>query len=41
MSILMIVEDEPIERAALKLMIQANCPQITRIEEAENGLQAL
>lgn len=41
MSSLMIVEDEPIERAALKLMIQANCPQITRIEEAENGFQAL
>ena len=41
MSSLMIVEDEPIERAALKLMIQSNCPQISRIEEAENGLQAL
>lgn len=41
MSCLMIVEDEPIERAALKLMIQVNCPQISRIEEAENGLQAL
>ncbi|WP_215701424.1 response regulator [Clostridium sp. MCC353] len=41
MSSLMIVEDEPIERAALKLMIQANCPLISRIEEAENGLQAL
>ena len=41
MSSLMIVEDEPIERAALKLMIQANCPQISRIEEAENGLMAL
>lgn len=41
MSSLMIVEDEPIERAALKLMIQANCPQISRIEEAENGIQAL
>lgn len=41
MSSLMIVEDEPIERAALKLMVQANCPQISRIEEAENGIQAL
>lgn len=41
MSSLMIVEDEPIERAALKLMIQANCPQISKIEDAENGFQAL
>ncbi|MFT4106660.1 MAG: response regulator [Lacrimispora sp.] len=41
MSSLMIVEDEPIERTGLKLMIQANCPQISRIEEAENGFQAL
>lgn len=41
MGSLMIVEDEPIERAALKLMIQANCPQISRIEEAENGIRAL
>ena len=38
---MMIVEDEPIERAALKLMIQANCPLISEIEEAENGFEAL
>ena len=41
MSRLMIVEDEPIERAALKLMIQTTCPAVTEIMEAENGLQAI
>lgn len=38
---LLIIEDEPIEREVLKLMIQTNCPFITRIDEAENGFQAI
>lgn len=38
---LLIIEDEPIEREVLKLMIQTNCPFISRIDEAENGFQAI
>lgn len=41
MSRLMIVEDELIERTALKLMIQTNCPFISDIIEAENGFRAI
>lgn len=38
---LLIVEDEPIERQGMKLMIENNCSNISIIEEAENGLVAL
>ena len=38
---LLIIEDEPIEREVLKLMIQTNCPFIVKIMEAENGFQAI
>lgn len=38
---LMIVEDEPIEREALKMMIRANCEDISEIEEADNGFEAI
>jgi len=38
---LMIVEDEPVEREALKLMIQTNCQEISIIDEAGNGFEAI
>lgn len=38
---LLIIEDEPIEREVLKLMIQTNCPVVAQIMEAENGFQAI
>ncbi|RPF47255.1 two-component system response regulator YesN [Hydrogenoanaerobacterium saccharovorans] len=38
---LLIVEDEPIEREAVKLVISNNCENISRIEEAENGFIAI
>ena len=38
---LMIVEDEPIERETLKLMIHSNCEEIVQIEEAANGFEAI
>jgi len=38
---LLIVEDEPIERQAIKLMIGRQCDKISQIEEAENGFEAL
>lgn len=38
---LLLIEDEPIERTALKLMIQNNCPTIQDIREAENGFEAI
>ncbi len=38
---LLIVEDEPIERQGIKLMVENNCSDISAIKEAENGLVAL
>ena len=38
---LLIAEDEPIEREALKLMISNNCTNISDIEDAENGFAAI
>jgi len=38
---LMIVEDEPIERETLKLMIRSNCDDITQIEDVANGFEAI
>lgn len=38
---LMIVEDEPIEREALKLMILENCEEISQVEEVQNGFEAI
>lgn len=38
---LMIVEDEPIERQGIKLMIENNCPEISAIAMAEDGLTAI
>ena len=38
---LLIVEDELIEREALKLMVRGNFEEITSIEDAENGFEAI
>lgn len=38
---LMIVEDEPIERETLRMMIQENCDKVSAVEEAENGFEAV
>ena len=38
---LLLVEDEPIERQAIRLMVSKNCPQISEIQEAQDGYAAL
>lgn len=38
---LLIIEDEPVERETLKLMLDNNCGEMFQIETAENGFKAL
>ncbi len=38
---LLIVEDEPIERQAIRLMVSHHCPEIDQVEEAQDGYEAL
>ncbi len=38
---LMLVDDEAIERAGIKLLVQKHFPQITHIQEAQNGYKAI
>ncbi|GEM_PF-321694 len=38
---LLIVDDEPIEREAMRLIIGSHVPEISEIEEAENGFSAI
>ena len=38
---LLIVEDEPIEREAVRLMLGSNCDVLSEIEDAENGFIAI
>ncbi len=38
---IVIVDDELLSRTALRMMVEKNCPNITVIGEAENGMQAV
>ncbi|HHW49233.1 MAG TPA: response regulator [Clostridiaceae bacterium] len=38
---LMIVEDEPVERQALKLLLELNCKEIEVVSVCENGIEAI